>query len=161
MNKERRQFHKTRQMAAMTDKKSVVDATGCVAGRLAAVLAKRLLMGETIDVVNAEKAVVTGHPDAIKANYTFKQNVGTRRKGPFQDRQAHLILKRTVRGMMPYQLPNGRAALKRLKCHLGVPPELKDKQAEVIAGVQKQPQMGLTLLDVSRHLGAPIYEVKS
>lgn len=161
MNKEARQFHKTRQMAQMTTKKSVVDASGCVAGRLATVLAKRLLMGETLDVVNAEKALVSGHPDAVKARYTFKQEVGTRRKGPFLDRQAHLLLKRTVRGMLPYQLPNGRAALKRLKCHLGVPPELKAEKAETIESAKKQPKMFLTLLDVSRHLGAKIHEVKA
>jgi large subunit ribosomal protein L13 len=161
MNKERRQFHKTRQMAEMKMKESVIDATGCVAGRLATAVAKRLLMGEKITILNSEKAIVSGHPDAVKARYTFKRDVGTRRKGPFLPKQSHMLLKRTVRGMIPYQLPNGRAALKRLICHLGVPPEFKDKQPEVIAGAKKLVPMGLTLGEISNFLGAKPVEVKA
>ncbi|HYA71504.1 MAG TPA: uL13 family ribosomal protein, partial [Thermoplasmata archaeon] len=39
---------------------TVVDASGLVLGRAASHIAKRLLNGETIVVVNAEKSVVTG-----------------------------------------------------------------------------------------------------
>lgn len=159
MNKERRQFHKTRQMAQMKDKHTIIDATGCVIGRLGTVVAKRLLMGESITILNSEKAIVSGHPDAVKARYTFKRDVGTRRKGPFLPKQSHMLLKRTVRGMMQYQLPNGRAALKRLICHLGVPPEFKDKPVEVIASAKKNVPMGLTLGEISSFLGAKNVEV--
>lgn len=154
MNKERRQFYKTRQMEAQSDKKSLIDATGCVAGRLATVVAKRLLMGETIDIVNAEKAVVSGRPAAVRARYEFKRDVGTRRKGPFLPKAPHLLLKRTVRGMLPYQLPNGRAALKRLKCHPGVPPEFQGKPAEAVDAAKRHVPMSLTLGEVSRFLGS-------
>lgn len=161
MNKETRQFHKTRQMAALVNKESLIDATGCSAGRLATVVAKRLMMGESITILNSEKAFVSGKPEYLKERYEFKRDVGTRRKGPYLDRQAHRLLKRTIRGMIPYQLPNGRAAMKRLICHLGVPPEFKGKQAETIAGAKKQVAMSLTLGEISRHLGAPeIPEVK-
>lgn len=159
MNKERRQFHKTRQMAQMNSKESVIDGTGCVIGRLGTVVAKRLLMGEKIIILNSEKTVVSGHPDAIKERYTFKRDVGTRRKGPFLPKQSHMLLKRSIRGMLPYQLPNGRAALKRLICHLGVPPEFKDKQPEVIADAKKHVPMSLTLGEISNFLGAKHVEV--
>lgn len=159
MNKERRQFHKTRQMAQMKDKHTIIDATGCVIGRLGTVVAKRLLMGESITILNSEKAIVSGHPDAVKARYTFKRDVGTRRKGPFLPKQSHMLLKRTVRGMMQYQLPNGRAALKRLICHLGVPPEFKDKPVEVIESAKKNVPMGMTLGEISNFLGAKQVEV--
>jgi large subunit ribosomal protein L13 len=161
MNKERRQFHKTRQMSAMKDEKLVYDATGCVAGRLASVVAKKLLMGATVDVVNAEKAIVSGQPDAVKERYKFKLEVGTRRKGPYFPRLPHMMLKRTVRSMMPYQLPNGRAAYKRLKCHIGVPPELKDAKPMVAGAAQRQVPMSITLGEVSRFLGGTYYEVKA
>ena len=154
MNKERRQFHKTRQMAEMKDKHSVIDATGCIIGRLSTVVAKRLLMGETIDIINSEKAIISGHPDAVKARYEFKRDVGTRRKGPFLPKQPHLLLKRTVRGMMLYQLPNGRAALKRLKCHPGVPPEFKGKTIEELADAKRQLPMSLTLGEISQLIGS-------
>lgn len=141
-----------------TPKTSLVDATGAVVGRLATHLAKRLLRGEQIIVLNAEKAIVSGSPEAVKARYLFKTTVGTRRKGPFPSRMPHLLFKRTVRGMMQYQRPNGRAALKRLTCHIGVPPEFKDAKAEVIEDAQRTVQ-GLTLLEISQFLGKRI-EVK-
>jgi large subunit ribosomal protein L13 len=162
MNKERRQFHKTRQMAEMKDKKSLVDATGCTAGRLATVLAKRLLMGETINVINAEKAIVSGNVDYLKEQYEFKRDVGTRRKGPYLDRTPDRLLKRTVRGMVPYQLPNGRAAMKRLICWIGTPEEFKGKPSEKIEEAHKgAPRMSMTLAQISSHLGWTIPEVKA
>ncbi len=159
MNKERRQFHKTRQMAEMKDKHSIIDATGCIIGRLGTVVAKRLLMGESITILNSEKSLVSGHPDFIKEQYSFKRDVGTRRKGPFLPKQSHMLLKRTVRGMMQYQLPNGRAALKRLICHLGVPPEFKGKPVEVIASAKKNVSRSMTLGEISNFLGAKHIEV--
>ena len=72
----------------------------------------------------------------------------------------HLLLKRTVRGMMPYQLPNGRAALKRLTCHLGVPPEFKGQKPEVITDAIRPRENGLTLGELATYLGKNI-EVKA
>jgi large subunit ribosomal protein L13 len=161
MNKEKRLYYKNEQMARMVNKESVIDATGCVAGRLGTVVAKRLLMGETIHIVNAEKALITGSQETIKARYTFKKEVGTRRKGPFLPRLPHMLLKRTVRGMLPYQLPNGRAALKRLMCHIGVPPELKGKTPEVIKVAQKETPLSMTMGEISRYLGGSFTEMKA
>lgn len=140
------------------DKPTVVDASGAVAGRLATHLAKRLLRGETIIVVNSEKALVSGKPDAVKARYRFKIEVGTRRKGPLPSRMPHLLLKRTVRGMIQYQRPNGRAAYKRLTCHIGVPAEWASAKAEVVPDAVRS-VLGMTLGEISTFLGKR-YEVK-
>jgi len=137
-------------------KSAVVDATGAIAGRLASHLAKRLMQGETIVVVNAERALITGSPSAIKARYDFKTTVGTRRKGPFPSRMPHLLLKRTVRGMIPYQRPNGRAALKRLTCHIGVPPQLSKEKIEKIEDAIRPVESGMTFQEISRFLGKDI-----
>src|SRR5581483_9135328 len=126
------------------------------AGRLASYLAKRLLRGETIVVVNSEKAIVSGSEETVKARYQFKVEVGTRRKGPYPSRMPHLLLKRTVRGMMQYQRPNGRAALKRLTCHIGVPEEFKSAKPEVIADAVRPVRSGMTLGQISRFLGKDI-----
>ena len=39
---------------------TVVDAEGAILGRLASKVAKRLLTGETVDIVNVEKIVISG-----------------------------------------------------------------------------------------------------
>ena len=38
----------------------VIDATGHVIGRLSSAVAKRLLNGEDVVIVNAEKSLITG-----------------------------------------------------------------------------------------------------
>ncbi len=39
---------------------TIIDAEGLILGRMASLVAKRLLNGERIEIVNAENAVVSG-----------------------------------------------------------------------------------------------------
>lgn len=135
---------------------TVIDAADHVLGRMATQLAKRLLAGEKIVVINAEQARILGSPTSIKAKYHFRTHVGNERKGPFYPRMPHMIFKRTVRGMLPFSLPRGREALKRLICHIGVPDEFKSAKPETIEQAKKPQAPGMSLLEVSRYLGKNI-----
>jgi large subunit ribosomal protein L13 len=112
----------------------VYDAEGMILGRFASHIAKLLIenekagKGEDIFVVNAEKSVIVGAKDAILNRYLFLRDVGTARKGPFYPRMPDRILKRTIRGMIPYQTPRGRIAFKRLRVYIGIPREFADEQ---------------------------------
>src|SRR5256886_10862490 len=113
-----------------------IDATGHVVGRLASVLAKRLLNGEEIVVVNAEKAIVTGKRSVVFQEYRTRHQRGStasrmRGIGLAYPRRPDLILRRTISRMMPYQQPRGRDALKRLRVYLAVPDAFKDKPLEI------------------------------
>ncbi|MBN1861290.1 MAG: 50S ribosomal protein L13 [Candidatus Thermoplasmatota archaeon] len=136
---------------------AIIDSEGAVLGRLCTVVAKRLLNGEEIVVVNSEKAIVTGKKVMIKAHYKHEREVGTYRKGPFYPRMPDRIMKRTIRGMIPYQEPHGRTAFKRLKCYIGVPKEFQGKPFEKIPSAEKQPTDYMTLQDVAQFLGANIH----
>ncbi|HEC81655.1 MAG TPA: 50S ribosomal protein L13 [Thermoplasmatales archaeon] len=133
---------------------TVIDASGVVLGRLGSIVAKRLLEGEEIVVVNAEKAIITGKRQQLKKEYMQKREVGTYRKGPFFPRMPDRIVKRTIRGMLPYQTPHGRAAYKRLKCYIGVPEEFEGKDMEKLLDVQKTPLSYMTVEELSKSLGA-------
>ena len=133
---------------------AIIDAEGIILGRLSTYIAKRLLQGEEIIVINSEKAIITGKKETIKKRYKQKREVGTYRKGPFFPRMPDRIVKRTVRGMTPYQTPHGRAALKRLKCYIGVPKELEGKKTESIEEAKKQPANYITIEELSKYLGA-------
>jgi len=133
---------------------TVIDASGAVLGRLGSIVAKRLLEGEEVAVVNAEKAIITGKKQFLKNEYTGKREVGTQRKGPFFPRMPDRIVKRTIRGMLPYQTPHGRAAYKRLRCYIGVPKEFEGKEMERIPGIQKTPLQYMTVEELSKSLGA-------
>ncbi len=135
---------------------AIIDSEGAVLGRLCTVVAKRLLNGEEIMVVNAEKAIVTGKKVMIKAHFKHEREVGTYRKGPFYPRMPDRIMKRTVRGMIPYQEPHGRAALKRLKCYIGVPKEMQGQTFEKITSAEKHPANFMTLQEVAKFLGAKV-----
>ncbi len=131
---------------------TVIDATGAPLGRLASVVAKRLLDGEKIVVVNAEKAIIVGNKREIKKRYEAKKKIGgTKRKGPYFPRMPDRILKRTVRGMLPYQRPRGRKAYKNFKAYIGVPDEVEKEKAEEF----KYDTMStyITLKELSHHLG--------
>ena len=134
---------------------TVIDGTGASAGRLASHVAKRLLAGEEVHIVNAEKATVSGTKEAVMERYNFKRDVGTRRKGPFYPRVPHLMMKRTVRGMLNYQeLSTHRAAYKRLKAHIGVPDELNGKPVIVEAKAMSNAPRSLTFGEIATRLGA-------
>jgi len=134
----------------------VIDADGAILGRMCTIIAKRLLNNESIAVVNSEKAIISGKKSSIKNRYTQKRNVGTYRKGPFFPRMPDRMVKRTVRGMIPYQTSHGRAAFKRLKCYISIPKEFQGEKFEKIDYAKKQPAEYITLGELSKALGAKL-----
>ncbi len=141
-----------------------IDATGLVAGRLASYVAKWALSGYRVFVVNAEKAIITGDKYTVFRIYKQKVDRGDWYKGPFYPRQPHLILKRIIRGMLPWHSWRGRVAFKRIKCYIGIPEELKGKQFETIPEAKPRFERGVvkyvTLEELSKFLGARFYKVE-
>jgi len=110
----------------------VIDAKGLILGRMASVVAKRLLQGETIIIVNAEKAAISGKRlSRVREAKEFLQ-VGHPGKGPYHPRRPDTIVQRTIRGMLPRKEPKGQQAYKRLKVFPGIPQELKDEKCQTI-----------------------------
>ncbi len=106
----------------------IYDAENQIAGRLASIIAKKLLEGEEIVVVNAEKAIISGEPQSVIEGFKRKVQRGDAHKGPFYPKKPDRIFRRIVRGMLPWHKHKGREAFKRLKVYEGVPEELKGKQ---------------------------------
>ncbi|NIU39901.1 50S ribosomal protein L13, partial [Candidatus Bathyarchaeota archaeon] len=78
---------------------TVVDASGLILGRMASMVAKRLLNGENIVIVNAERSTISGKRlSKIREARKFLE-VGHPGKGPFHQRRPDRILRRTIRGM--------------------------------------------------------------
>ncbi len=132
---------------------AVVDASGQIIGRLSSAVAKRLLNGEDMVVVNAEKALITGSKAWLTQEFHHRRDVGSQRKGPFYPRRPDRILHRTIRGMLPYQQPRGRAALKRLKVYVDVPPTLREGPIERPEGPKIRTAQVMTLADIAKRLG--------
>jgi large subunit ribosomal protein L13 len=111
----------------------IIDGKNAVLGRLSTQVAKKALLGETIDIVNCEKIIVSGKKFVVLAKYDRLKKMGTPRKGPFYSILPEKFVKRVIRGMLPYKQEKGREAFDRIKLHKGIPQMFEGKKLEKIA----------------------------
>jgi len=137
----------------------IIDAKDLILGRMASFAAKRLLEGESVVIVNAEQAVISGRREATLDLYDAWleiRSVVNPRKGPFHPRKPNDLVRLTVRGMLPFDKPRGREAYRRLKVYVGVPAEFKGKELKSLPGAKLE-RLGtrrfIRVGELSRHLG--------
>ena len=106
----------------------IVDGTNLIAGRLCSHVAKLLLEGNRVAIVNSENIMISGNRESIIESYRkFLEiaSINNPKFGPFHPRRPDTIITKMVRGMLPKKSSSGKAALKRLRAYLGVPNELR------------------------------------
>ncbi len=111
----------------------IVDATDMVLGRAASRIAKKLLEGKEVIVINADKAVISGEEKFTLSQYdawTKIRSLVDPTQGPFHPRSSGDLLRRTVRGMLPMRKNKGRKAFDRLEAYEGVPSRFEDEKAQ-------------------------------
>ncbi len=137
---------------------TVIDASGLVMGRAASLIAQRLLAGENIVVIRAEKAVVTGSRASVLETYRANRARGSVRSGPHFPRNPDRIFRRAVRGMVPHLKSRGKAAYDRLTVYIGCPEPYTNVSASSLPDAQARPTLRtpLTLEEISRLLGARV-----
>jgi large subunit ribosomal protein L13 len=134
---------------------SLVDANNLILGRMAAIVAKRLLQGESITILNAEKAVVSGTRERIVKRGKERLEIGHPRKGPYFPRRPDRYVKRTIRGMLPRKKSKGKESHRRLQVFVGVPQEFSNSSPETIkeARAEKLKCRYIRLADLANELG--------
>ncbi len=138
--------------------KIYIDATGLILGRLSSAIVPMIMGGKEVVVVNAEKAVVTGNRRFILNKYLTlrrRRTLTNPRRGPFFPRFPDRIVRRTVRGMLPYKTTSGREAFRRLSAFIGVPEELEGKEFTTIeqAKLRETARKFMTLEEIGREIG--------
>lgn len=106
----------------------IVDGTNMIAGRLCSHVAKLLLKGNRVSIVNSENIMISGNRESIIESYRkFLEisSVTNPKFGPFHPRRPDTIISKMVRGMLPKTKSSGKSAFKHLRAYLGVPNELK------------------------------------
>lgn len=133
----------------------VIDASSLVLGRMATAVAKRLIQGESVTVLNAEKAVISGRRLSRVKEVKKKLEIGHPRKGPFFARRPDRFVKRSIRGMLPRKKPKGKESYKRLRVFIGVPREFQDKPMETIpnARAEKLKCSYVTVGELTKEIG--------
>ena len=134
----------------------IYDAENQILGRICTRIAKDLLNGEKVFVVNCEKAVISGNPKYIQKKYLEKIWRGDVKHGPFFPKTPDGIFRRTVRGMLPWHKAKGRKAYKNLKVFIGLPEEFKNKELKKVneADASKLKTKFMTLEEISLAIGA-------
>ncbi|MEM2963581.1 MAG: 50S ribosomal protein L13 [Candidatus Anstonellales archaeon] len=141
----------------MLREKLTIDAKNTILGRLASKVAKYLLLGREVFIVNAEQALISGSLQKAKEKYlkrlTQKHKADPSRS-PKWPKEAHRLLKRIIRGMLPKKTSRGKSALKRLKVFMGIPKELENEKFLTFSeflGLSKRKTF--SLLDLCREIG--------
>ncbi len=142
-----------------TSREIVIDGSGLILGRLASIVAKKLLEGYKVTVVNVDKIVVSGRPSEVVKYY--KQTILTVRSHhshkwrPKRPRSPIRLFKSAVRGMLPKHNRRGREALKRLKAYIGVPEDYRGKDFVRFkeADAQRLGRWYVELARISKELG--------
>ncbi len=133
----------------------LINADGLILGRMASKVAKRLLNGEEVIIVNAEKAIISGKKKNKVAEAKEFLEVGAPDRGPFHYRRPDKMVRKTVRGMLPFKQPKGKTAFRKLKVFMGVPRDLKDLQTTTLDEAKAIKLKGphLTLAELAREIG--------
>jgi large subunit ribosomal protein L13 len=141
--------------AAEFDADLVVDAGDCILGRVSSEVAARAMDGARVAVVNAERAVITGNEESTMAVYRKRADIGSD-SGPYYPKRPDGIMKRTIRGMVPYKTVRGREAFENVRVYVGAP---FDEEGEVVEGtsLDRLSNINFTSLgEVSEQLGANV-----
>ncbi len=136
----------------------VVDATDHIAGRLSSNVAKLLLKGNRVSIVNCDKIMISGTRSNIINEYReFLEinSINHWKHGPKHPRRPDTIMKKMVRGMLPREQPSGKAAHKRLRTFIGSPKEVKslNKIKFEKAMIKKSTSNYTTMADLGRTIG--------
>ncbi|MDG6989010.1 MAG: 50S ribosomal protein L13 [Nitrososphaerota archaeon] len=135
-----------------------VDAANQIAGRLSSKVAKLLLSGKRVVVVNSEKALVSGSRTSVINQWKERLELASKVNpiyGPIHPRRPDNILRRMVRGMVPRKKPKGAVAMKRLRVYIGVPEGVDGSKLMKFddAAATRPIPVYVTMADLSKSLG--------
>ncbi len=134
----------------------IIDGKNLIAGRLASFAAKQALFGNEVNIINSELVIITGSKKVVVGKQKERQARGHPYKGPFVPRREDKLLRRMIRGMLPYKQSRGMVAFKNVKCHMGIPDEFKDKPVTEVKGAnitKTQTLKYIRLAEVSKLIG--------
>uniref|UniRef100_A0A3Q3ELU1 Large ribosomal subunit protein uL13 n=1 Tax=Labrus bergylta TaxID=56723 RepID=A0A3Q3ELU1_9LABR len=133
-------------MADRFNKVLLLDGRGHLLGRLAAIVAKQVLLGHKVVVVRCEGINISGNFYRNKLKYLafLRKRMNTNpSRGPYHFRAPSRIFWRTVRGMLPHKTKRGQAALERLKVFDGIPPPYDKRKRMVVPAASEAHSQGM------------------
>ena len=114
----------------------LLDATDQIVGRFCSQVAKRVLLGERIVIINAKDAIISGNKKNIHEKYLARLNISTAtnpRRGPFWPRRPDTLMRGIIKKMLPRKKRRGKEALRRVHVYISdIPERFKDKYQKLV-----------------------------
>ncbi len=132
----------------------VIDGSNLVFGRVASIVAKSLLEGEEVHIVNCENMIFQGDKKYIIERYKARRRLKNKQdpeKSPKWPNVPYMFVKRLIRGMLPIKKARGRDAFKRLKVFNGNPN--KEEAITIEEAKPKRLIKYITVKEVCKQLG--------
>ena len=142
-----------------TDRPIVVNTTNHIAGRLASHVAKLLIQGNRVTLVNCEKIMYSGNRDNLIQEYREFLEINSiinYKHGPVHYRRPDTIIAKMIRQMLPFdRKPSGKLAFQRLRTYIGTPNDTKplEKTQFEKALIKKAAANYTSLAEICRVIG--------
>jgi len=142
----------------MSKEPVLLDAKNQILGRLASYVAKHALSGDSVIVLNAEKAVISGRRKNIVEEAKRRletRTLANQTTAPVHQRRPDLYFRRVVRGMLPWKKAKGKAAFHRVIVYMGIPEEYSGKAIVRVPGADAANLASpyITLEDLATEIG--------
>jgi large subunit ribosomal protein L13 len=135
----------------------IVDAKDNVAGRLASKVAKALINGERVTVINAQDLVMVGNKKSILEKFSTRVDGAVKSNphyGPKYDRIPSKIFRRMVRNMLPTKKRAKERIIKQLRVFNATAKGMDSKEVIVFEKLKfNQRNNYMKLKDVALLLG--------
>ena len=147
------------EIVIRVDRPVVVDATNHIAGRLASNVAKLLLQGQRVTVVNCEKIMMSGKRETQIREYREFLEINSiinYKHGPVHYRRPDTMMAKMIRQMLPFdRKPSGKLAFARLRTYIGAPNNTKpiEKIQFEKALIKREASNYTTLAEICRVIG--------
>ncbi|MBS3068855.1 uL13 family ribosomal protein [Candidatus Micrarchaeota archaeon] len=132
-----------------------IDGENAVLGRTGTKISKALLAGESVLLYNCEKMRISGSLAVQKAKLISHRSQTDKRTpahSPHWPRVPNLLVRRMLRGMLPWDSQRGRDAYKRLHVQIGAPATINEKITKM-EGAKKELGQSFSVLQLSEALG--------
>jgi large subunit ribosomal protein L13 len=140
----------------------IVDAANLIMGRLCSQIAKKLLYGKNIVIINAKDGVISGRRNQVLEKYVHLRHIRTLsnpRRGPFHSSRPDTFLRQKMKFMLPKNI-RGREAYQRVQVFIaGIPNAKKEQFGKMEALIIKKASSDrlsrkfVTIADVCMNMG--------
>ncbi|MBN1800923.1 MAG: 50S ribosomal protein L13 [Candidatus Lokiarchaeota archaeon] len=116
----------------------LLDATNQILGRFCSQVAKKVLLGENVVIINAKHAIISGNKRNIHEKFLARLEISTATnptRGPFWPRRPDTLMRSIIKKMLPRKKRRGKEAIRRVHIYItDIPERFKNRYQKLVPG---------------------------